>query len=585
MRDREAGVGWSPAEIQRQIGLGEDSGFGLEEAGFQGGSVAGPSADRVADELVAFANARGGALVFSVADDGTVRDLDRSQMDLLEEYISNVCEDRIAPPLSFFTRRLVLPSGQPVLVVEVERSALVHRGPGGYLTRKGSTVRELSPAALQRLFQLRGRSGLLGPDLRLVAGTGPGTLDSDLTERFLDPRAGAPDTVQLEKVKLLRSDESGEPRATVAGVLLCARHPEEHLRGAVIEAVRYRGNVIGASDQLDAATITGPIDRQIRDATRFVRRNSWVAARKDPGRIETPQFAPRAVFEGIVNAVLHRDYALENRKIRLWIFDDRLELYSPGALPNSLEIEGMRRHQATRNESLASLLRGLSVLGIFGSGERQHFLEERGEGVPTIYESTRRLTGLDPRFELVGGTELVLTIPAARPPVDEFEGQVGVMASGAPLASARVLVQYPNDTWLMETSDGFGRATFPLHSDLPMTVLVAAPGHRGAVVRGWRPTSGLTVQLEPFPAGGSVVLTERSGHLPGLRGRLNPVLDALDRMCFYATNIGIDGGKPQPVHFRLGQELRLTDAYGSRLMVRFVEMVGRSALLDYWPVS
>ncbi len=558
--------------------------FELKEAFFRKGRVAAPHPKGVANELAALGNARGGALVFSVADDGTVRDLDRKQMDLLEEYVSNICEDRIIPPLAFWTRRLALPGGQAVLLVEVEQSALVHRSPGGYLTRKGSTVRPLSPEALQRLFQLRGRSGLLGPDLRLVEGTGPRVLDAALVERFLDSRAGALDAIQLEKLKLVRSDEIGEPRATVAGVLLCAPRPHEHIRGAVIDAVRYRGNVVGASDQLDAAKIVGPLDRQVRDATHFVRRNTWVAARKDPGRIETPQFPPRAVFEGIVNAVLHRDYSLENRKIRLRIFDDRLELYSPGALPNSLEIEGMRRHQATRNETLASLLRRLSVRGSFGSGDRQYFLEERGEGVPTIYESTMHLTGLDPAFELVGGSELVLTIPAARPPVDEFEGRVLVTSSGDPLADAQVLVQYPNDTWLIERTDSFGRATFALHSELPMTVLVAAPGHRGSVVREWRPTSATSVELDSLREGGSLVFTEGTGHLPGLRGRLNPILDAQDRMYLYATNIGIDGGRVHPVHFRLGQELRLTDAYGSRFMVRFVEMVGRSALLDYWPL-
>ena len=75
----------------------------------------------------------------------------------------------------------------------------------------------------------------------------------------------------------------------------------------------------------------------------------------------------RGLPEGVVNAVLHRDYGMEDRKIRLFVFDDRAELYSPGALPNSLEIESMRLQQATRNETLASLLRRLSVEGIFGT--------------------------------------------------------------------------------------------------------------------------------------------------------------------------------------------------------------------------
>ena len=83
--------------------------------------------------------------------------------------------------------------------------------------------------------------------------------------------------------------------------------------------------------------------------------------------------------------------------------------------------------------------------------------------------------------------------------------------------------------------------------------------------------------------GGSVVFPERNGHLPGLIGRLNPILDNLDRMYVYATNVAIDDGKQQPVRFKLNQPLRLTDVNGSEWIVRFIEMLGKSALLDYEP--
>ena len=317
---------WSPEAVQQRIQMGEDSGFEFKEAFLDRGRVTAPRPERIANELAAFANARGGTLVFSVADDGTVRDLSREQMDLLEEFVSNVSEDRIDPPLPFLTRRLRLPRGRSVLMVEVERGAAVHRSPGGYLTRKGSTVRVLSPEALQRLFERRGRSGRRGPDLALVEGTGPATLEARLVDRFLGSRTLEPDAVQLQKLKLVLPNRQDELRATVAGVLLCTDRPDELIRGAAIEAVCFDGNVLGDAAQLDAATITGPLDAQIRGATRFVRRNSWVSARKDPGRVETPQFDPRAVFEGVVNAVLHRDYGMEERKIRLFIFGDRMEL-------------------------------------------------------------------------------------------------------------------------------------------------------------------------------------------------------------------------------------------------------------------
>ena len=574
---------WDSDRIVAQLALGEDSRVEYKEVVFAENKVRAPDRKVIADELAAFGNTIGGTLLFSVSDDGEVRSMDRHQMDALEAFVFEICGDSIRPPLAFVTQRLTLPDGSTVLVVEVEQSALVHKSPGGYLSRQGSSKRELSSQALQRLFQLRGRSGLLGPDESIVVGTGVNTLDVNLVDRFLSSRATEPTTVQLTKLGLVREDENGVTRGTVAGVLLCTTRPDEYVGGAVIEAVRYRGTVLGRASQHDAASITGPLDRQIRDAVNFVRLNTHLAARKAPGRVETPQFSPRAVFEAIVNAVVHRDYSIENAKIRLFIFDDRLELYSPGALPNTLPIEAMRNRQATRNETLASVLRTLSVGDIDGAGDRQYFLEQRGEGVPIIFEQTRELTGRDPQYELVGAAELRLTIPSARPPVAGIEGEVSVSAAGHPLAGAQVVALYPNKTWMEETSDSFGRVAFGFHSELPITVFCAAPGHGGQVARDWQPPEPLSLQLEPLAAGGSITFTERTGNLPSLSGRLNPILDNLDRMYLYATNVAIDEGKQQPVQFKLNQPLRLTDINGSEWLVRFIEMVGNSALLEYEP--
>ena len=574
---------WDSESVLQQIELGEDSRVEFKEVVFAGGRVRAPCRETIADELAAFGNTIGGTLIFSVSDAGEVRSMNRQQMDALEAFVSEICSDSIRPPLAFVTQRLALADGSFVLVVEVEQSALVHKSPGGFLSRQGSARRELSSEALHRLFQQRGRSGLLGPDEAIVAGTGRNTLDATLVDRFLSSRATESTDAQLAKLGLVREDDSGVTRATVAGVLLCTVRPDEHIRGAVIEAVRYRGTVLGRASQHDAASITGPLDQQIHDAVNFAKLNTRVAARKAPGRVEIPQFSPRAVFEAIVNAVVHRDYAMENAKIRLFIFDDRLELYSPGALPNTLPIEAMRNRQATRNETLASILRMLAVGDIAGAGDRQYFLEQRGEGVPIIYEQTRDLTGRDPDYELIGGAELRLTIPSARPPVTGIEGEVSVSAAGEPLAGAKVVALYPNKTWMAGETDTFGRVGF--HSELPITVFCAAPGYRAHVVRDWQPPESLHVPLETLPMGGSEVFTEGTGHLPDLTGRLNPVLDDQDRMYLYATNIAIDEGKPQPVYFKLNQDLRLTDVNGSEWIVRFVEMIGKSVLLEYEPLD
>ena len=572
---------WTSESLLQRLKLGEDSRVEFKEVVFSANKVREPRRNTVADELAAFANTNGGTVIFSVSDAGEVRSMNRQQLDTLEAYVGEISSDSIRPPLAFVTQRLVLADGSYILIVEVEQSALVHKSPGGYFSRKGSAKRELSSEALKRLFQQRGRSGLPGPDEAIIAESGPNTLDETLVDRFLSSRATEPAVVQLAKLGLVREDDSGVIRATVAGVLLCTARPDEYIPGALVEAIRYRGTVLGRAGQHDAASITGPLDRQIRDTVNFVRLNTRVAARKDPGRVEIPQFSQRAVFEAIVNAVVHRDYSIVNGKTRLFIFDDRLELYSPGALPNTLTIQTMRNLQATRNETLASILRRLEVGDIMGSGDRQYFLELRGEGVPIIFEQTRELTGHDPDYELIGGAELRLTIPSAPAPVAGIIGEVSVFAGGQPLTGAQVVTLYPNKTWMEGKTDTFGRVAFGFHSELPITVFCAAPGYSARVERDWRPPESLQVQLESLSMGGSAVFTEGTGHLPNLTGRLNPILDNLDRMYLYATNIAIDEGMQQPVHFKLNQSLRLTDVNGFEWIVRFVEMIGKSTLLEY----
>ena len=186
----------------------------------------------------------------------------------------------------------------------------------------------------------------------------------------------------FKKMKFVANDETGRTRATVAGILMCSSNPEQWLPGAFIQAVRYRGVRQDSNYQLDAQAITGPVDEQIAAAMAFVRRNMKVAARKAPGRVEVPQFSLRAVFEAVVNAAAHRDYAVHGSAIRLFLFDDRLELYSPGPLPNSVTVDALALRQSTRNELLTTLLAKCRAVDPTGEIARQFLMEKRGTACP-----------------------------------------------------------------------------------------------------------------------------------------------------------------------------------------------------------
>ena len=571
-------------EVIRRLRIGEDSHWEFKQVDFAGSRPRSPSRNDWADEIAAFANANGGVLVCGVTDGGDVPGLSRGQIVRLDDLLVEVSTDTIKPPVRIRTHHTELGDGRLVLLVEVPEGDSLHDSPGGSYLRVGASKRLMPPDERMRLAQRRGQARFRWFDEQIVPETGFGTLDASLWKPLLSAEGAIEPEAGLMRLALLAPDEAGVARATVAGVLLCTVSPERWLPHAGITATRYQGRD-RASGQIDAQEITGPLNRQIREAVAFAVRNMIVGARKDPARVDLPQYSERALFEAVVNAVVHRDYSMRSSRVRLSLFEDRLEIQSPGSLPNNLTIDSMATRQATRNETLASMFGRMPVGGVRGSQERRYFMERRGDGVPIIRRETEALCGMSPEYRLIDGTELRLTIPAAAQEHSPARTVLTVRSAGRPLPGADLLLVFPNKTWQRATTDRAGEATVDLHTThLPMTVFAASSGHAAKLHQPWIPAHGaLALEMDPLADGGSVIFPEATGALPGLSGRLNPIRDDLDRTCLYASKIAINEGQPQPVHFVPGEDLRLTDAEGNRLLVRVAAIVGRSALVEYRP--
>ncbi len=577
-------MNFSDEEIGRQMRLGEDSHWEFKAIEFAGNDPRSPRRDDLADEFAAFANTDGGVVLCGVTDSGDVQGMSREQMDTLEQLIVNICTDMIRPPIRPTILRKEIEEGGPFLLVEVSQGHTQHDSPGGSYHRVGSSKRPMTSDERLRLAQQRGQARFLWFDKQPVEGTGFGSLDESLWKPLLSSVGAADSESALERLGLLTSDENGITRATVAGVLLCCPSPEEWLPNACITATCYRGND-RASGQTDTQTITGPLNRQITEAVAFAVRNMRVGAYKNPARTNLPQYSEAALFEAIVNAVVHRDYSIRGSRIRLSMFADRFEINSPGGLPNNLTIDSMDVRQSTRNEALASIFGRILVGEIRGSGDRQFFMERRGDGVPIILRETEALSGESPEYQLIEDSDLVLTIPAAPTEVIPATTLIICRHRGIPVPGVEVLVLFPNKTWKQTTADENGKAQINLHSThLPMIVFAAATGFAAYIKNNWVPAQGmLTIEMQSLRNGGAVIFPEATGSLPGLSGRLNPIRDTHDRTYLYASNIAINKGKQQPVHFMPGEDLHLTDANGEELVVRIVEIVGRSALVEYRP--
>ncbi len=404
---------YTVGEIRGQLGVGEDSFAEFKEVRVVGRSVRSPNSDQFAAELVAFANAEGGVVFLGVDDDGVVHGIPREALDLVEQWAVNVATNNCDPPIRPVLRKQQLPVGdddeRDVILVEVRRGVYVHRTTGGrWLVRVGSTKRDLTSQELARLLQERGRSFVF--DEQPVFDATVDDLDAARVERFVGPDTSLPRMDLLRNTRVVTEGPAGDIHPTVAGLLTFGRQPQTRLPSARIDAAVYRGIELHSDTLVHASSIKGPVDQQIDEAIAFVDRFMLRPARKVAGRTDYPQYDLDAVYEAVVNGVAHRDYSLSGAPIRLFLFADRMELYSPGALPNSMTLESLPYRVFTRNQLLVGFLSRLR------SEQRgRAYLESRGEGVRTILRASEQHSGRRPHYDLLG-EELRLTIWALPSP-------------------------------------------------------------------------------------------------------------------------------------------------------------------------
>ena len=396
----------SVSELTEKIALGEDSTIEFKRQL--------TDKKKLADEIVAFANTSGGVILIGVDNNSTIFGINRQDLDRTEETVMEICWDIIHPKVFIVTDKRRI-DDKNLLKIDVPRSQYVHRSSNGYFVRHGSSKRKMSTEQSVRSFLNSLPGNRIPFDEQSLPNTHKDTLKETLYQRFITE--GATDREKIEDLlhkRHLLVQEGQKYRASVAGVLMCHDKPDEYIYNSYIQAVYYSGKAKDANYQIDAKDFRGPLDQQIVDAFNFVDRYNLVSTRKEISGVGRPKYSMRAIFEAVVNAVVHRDYSKPGARVRLFMFADRLELYSPGALAETLKVADLPYHQVTRNELLASLLSALTFNDDVGiQVVRRRFLECRGEGVGVILNESEKLSGKTPIYKL-SGEELRLTIFAAK---------------------------------------------------------------------------------------------------------------------------------------------------------------------------
>ena len=394
-------------QILNQLRAGEDGRAEFKAIRLGDRGVLSPNTEDIAAELVAFANAAGGAVFLGVDDSGAVDGIPPERLDMVERWAINIATQNCEPPIRPILRKVLLPAAtggeRRVLLAEVARGLYVHRTSGGrYYLRVGSTKRDLAPPELARLFQQRGREYVF--DEQSVLGAAIGHLNRHRLEAFFGRSPTIPWLDLLRNTRVTLPDESGVDRPTVAGLLIFGTEPTEFLPSCSIEAACYGGERLSSDDLVHAERLGGPVSDQIDAAVAFVAQ--FMQPRPDVGPTggAEPRYDLDVVDEAIVNAIAHRDYAIAGSKVRLFLFADRLELYSPGTLPNTITLDDMPYRTFTRNQLLVSFLSRIR-----SKRTGQVFLESRGEGVRKILQDGEAHSGRRPEYALFGD-ELRLTL-------------------------------------------------------------------------------------------------------------------------------------------------------------------------------
>jgi len=327
------------------------------------------NADSLAAEIIAFSNGQGGRLFLGVDDDGTVTGLSKEDIQRLNQLVSNTASQYVLPAVNPTTIISTI-NNQRILIVEVPRglNKPYQDKNGVFWVKSGSDKRKAtSREEIQRLFQ---SSGMVHADIN-PSGLTVADLDMPYFEKFFEKRYGErleDQTLPLEQtITNMNLGNAGELNLT--GALLFSKNPSTRLPAFIVKAGAFPGDRTTTESYIDSRDIVGKIADVFQQTLGFILANiTHVQADRTVNSIGGPEI-PRIVLEELLtNALVHRDYFI-SAPIRVFVFVDRVEIISPGHLPNNLTIENIKAGNSnSRNPVLASFANQILPYRGYGSG-------------------------------------------------------------------------------------------------------------------------------------------------------------------------------------------------------------------------
>lgn len=326
-----------------------------------------------AQEMIAFSNTLGGLLIIGIDNNGTVTGLKREDMGRLNALISNAASQQVRPPINPITENIALPDGL-VMVVRVPKGiAKPYMDKNGVIwIKSGADKRKAtSREEIQRMYQ---SAHLMHGDEMLIPAVTTKDIDQLQFSAFYEQQYDEPLSEQSLTLSQLFENLNLQKNNTLnlAGALLFTPHPHLKLPAFIVKCVAYPGNEIGLDKYYDSQDIGGSLKTLFDDTLAFIMRNlKRIQAGGDVNSLGTLEIPKIVLEELLTNALIHRDYFI-SAPIRVFIFKNKVEIISPGHLPNSLTIENIKNGNSNiRNPILASFATKLLPYRGLGSGIRR----------------------------------------------------------------------------------------------------------------------------------------------------------------------------------------------------------------------
>lgn len=330
--------------------------------------------DSLAAEIVAFSNSGGGQIIIGVEDKSwAVVGLTPNDINRLNQLVANAATQSVRPPVNPITENVNHPDGLVMVITIPDGISKPYMDNNAAIwVKSGSDKRKVtSREEIQRMFQ---SAGLLHGDEIPANGISVSDIDLSFFEEFFQKEYGETLDAQENSLKNIFENmnlaKSGN--LNIAGAILFAKQAHFRLPTCIIKAVAYPGNDIDEDDYMDSRDIVGKVSDMFQQAISFITINIQQKQSMQTVNSTGKPEIPRIVLEELIaNALIHRDYFI-SAPIRIFIFSNRIEIISPGHLPNNLTIANIKSGNSNiRNPILASFATKLLPYRGLGNGIRR----------------------------------------------------------------------------------------------------------------------------------------------------------------------------------------------------------------------